>query len=135
LIQFPLTKIYEEFKIAPKQHNNTIKPMFKETQIITNEGVPIKEIYLNQSQRIKRSYVDVGLMKAHEKSIAIALKLKLEIMTTLTISIDGYIRLWNDKYDLLFSLKIPSLIRLAWNMKEIEDIKNRKSINELLSIF
>ena len=74
-------------------------------------------------------------MKAHEKAIAIALKHKLEIMTTLTISIDGYIRLWNDKYDLLFSLKIPSLIRLVWNMKEIEDIKNRKSVDELLSIF
>lgn len=74
-------------------------------------------------------------MKAHEKAIAIALKLKIEIMATLTISIDGYIRLWNDKYDLLFSLKIPSLMRLVWSMKEIEDIKNRKSINELLAIF
>lgn len=40
-------------------------------------------------------------------------------MATLTISIDGYIRLWNDKYDQLFSLKIPSFFRFAWNMKEI----------------
>ncbi len=51
--------------------------MFKETQIISNEDIPIKEISLNQDLRIKRSYVDVGLMKAHEKAIAIAIKLKL----------------------------------------------------------
>jgi len=77
----------------------------------------------------------MGLMKAHEKPIVLALKIKLEIIVTLTISIDGYIRLWNSANDCLFSLKIPSLTKMAWNMKEIEDIRNRKSIEELLSIF
>jgi hypothetical protein len=102
-----------------KQQNFSIKAMFKETQIITNENIEIEPIQLTQKKRLKKSYQEVGLMKAHEKSIAIALKMKLEIDVTLTISIDGYIRLWNEKYDLLFSLKIPSLIRLTWNMKEI----------------
>ena len=74
-------------------------------------------------------------MKAHEKQIVIAVKVKLELLVTLTISIDGYIRLWNSKYSLLFSLKIPSLVKIAWNMSEIEDIKNKKSIEELLKIF
>ena len=32
-------------------------------------------------------------------------------------------------------MKIPSLVKVAWNMKEIEEIKNKKSIEELLSIF
>lgn len=58
-------------------------------------------------------------MKAHEKAISIAMKLQVEILVTLTISIDGYIRLWNSKYKLLFSLKIPSLLRVSWDMKEI----------------
>jgi len=58
-------------------------------------------------------------MKAHEKPIVLAMKLKVEILTTLTISRDGYIRLWNSEYKLLFSLKIPSLMRMSWNMEEI----------------
>jgi len=58
-------------------------------------------------------------MKAHEKPIVLATKLKVEILTTLTISRDGYIRLWNSEYKLLFSLKIPSLMRMSWNMEEI----------------
>lgn len=59
-------------------------------------------------------------MKAHDKSIALAIKIKIEIITTLTISIDGYIRLWNAKLECIFSLKIPSLVKIVWNMHEIE---------------
>jgi hypothetical protein len=51
--------------------------MFKETQIISNEGIEVQEIELSQRQRLRKTYTEVGLMKAHEKSIAIALKLKL----------------------------------------------------------
>ena len=77
----------------------------------------------------------MGLMKAHEKAIALAMRVKVELDALLTVSIDGYIRLWNYKYDCLFSLKIPTLVKIAWNMKEIEGIKNRKSIEQVLGIF
>lgn len=109
--------------------------MFKDTHTITNEGVPLSVINLSKSNELMLTYEQMGLMKAHEKAIAIAMVIKLEIMTLLTISIDGYIRLWNQQYKCLFSLKIPSLIKITWNMKEIEDIKNKKSIEELLLIF
>lgn len=59
----------------------------------------------------------MGLMKAHEKQIVLVLKVHLEITVTLTISIDGYIRLWNWANSCLFSLKIPSLTKMVWNMK------------------
>lgn len=39
LIQFPLSKIYEQFQITSKQQAHIIKPMFKETQIISNHGI------------------------------------------------------------------------------------------------
>jgi hypothetical protein len=55
--------------------------------------------------------------------------LKIEIITILTISIDGYLRLWNKCYNCLFSLKMPHLQKINWNMKEIQIIKNKKSID------
>lgn len=52
----------------------------------------------------------------------------------MTISKDGVIKLWNQKYVILFVLKIPTLLKITWNMKEIQTIKNIKSIKELKSI-
>jgi|LakMenEpi03Aug12_release.lakeMendotaPanAssembly.Ray.scaffolds.fasta_scaffold1205059_2 hypothetical protein len=74
-------------------------------------------------------------MKAHEKAICLALRAKIEIGVTITIAIDGYVRMWNEEYSLLFSLKIPSLVKVVWNMKPIEEIKNQRSLQELLKIF
>lgn len=48
-----------------------------------------------KDRRIKRKYEEIGLLKAHDKTIVMAMKIKLEIIVTLTISIDGYIKLWN----------------------------------------
>ena len=71
---------------------------------------------LSQKNYLRKSYEEIGLLKAHEKQIAIALKVKLELLVTLTISVDGYIRLWNSKFKQLFSLKIPTLLKIGWNM-------------------
>ncbi len=49
-------------------------------------------------------------------------------MATLTISKDGFIKLWNQKFDQLFGLKLPNLWKNCWNMSEIQSIKNKKSI-------
>jgi hypothetical protein len=84
---------------------------------------------------VQRSYKEVGLMKAHEKAICLALRAKVEIGVTITIAIDGYVRMWDEEYALLFSLKIPSLVKVVWNMKPIEEIKNQRSLQELLNIF
>ena len=48
-----------------------------------------------KNKRLKRKYEEIGLLKAHDKIIVMAMKIKLEITVTLTISIDGYIKLWN----------------------------------------
>ena len=50
------------------------------------------------------------------------------------MSKDGIIKLWNQKYTSLFVLKIPSLLKLVWNMKEVQSIKNQQSISELKAI-
>jgi hypothetical protein len=55
-------------------------------------------------------------------------------MTTLTISKDGLIKLWNQNYECLFILKLPNLQKMNWNMKEILTIKNKKSIEEISQI-
>lgn len=77
---------------------------------------------------MQRSYKEVGLMKAHEKAISLAIRAKVEIGVTITIAIDGYVRMWDEDYALLFSLKIPSLVKIVWNMKPIEEIKNYRSL-------
>lgn len=79
----------------------------------------ISNIQLMKDRRIKRKYEEIGLLKAHDKTIVMAMKIKLEIIVTLTISIDGYIKLWNKQFACLFNLKIPSLMKCLWNMKEI----------------
>jgi hypothetical protein len=135
IIQFAVGKILEDNQFVVDALQPNVKPQFKDVQIINNENIEVTTVLLFESKRLKLSYLEMGLMKAHEKPIVLALKIKLEIIVTLSISIDGYIRLWNGANDCLFSLKIPSLTKIAWNMKEIEDIRNRKSIEELLSIF
>ena len=52
----------------------------------------------------------------------------------LTLGQDGQIKLWRHDYQNLFSLKFPSLTRLNWNMAEIHEIKNQKSIKEINQI-
>lgn len=51
--------------------------MFKDTQTITNEGIETKIITLKQEIKLKKSYSDIGLLRAHEKQIALALKIKI----------------------------------------------------------
>lgn len=35
-------------------------------------------------------------MKAHEKAISLAMRAKVEIGVTITIAIDGYVRMWDE---------------------------------------
>jgi hypothetical protein len=49
----------------------------------------------------------------------------------LSFSQDGTIKLWNQNYDVLFSLKLPNLLKYTWNMKDIHGIKNAKSIKDI----
>lgn len=128
IMQFSLSSLYEKAGIVIKTASFTMKPMFKETQIISNSGIEIQEIELSQAQKVQRSYKEVGLMKAHEKAISLAIRAKVEISVTITIAIDGYVRMWDEEYALLFSLKIPSLVKVVWNMKPIEEIKNYRSL-------
>ena len=76
----------------------------------------------------------VSVLKLHDKQIVIGTKLFLEMITTLTISKEGSIKMHSQKYECLFSLKIPTLFKLAWNMQSIQSIKNRKSLQELKTI-
>ena len=95
LVQFSMAKIFEDNKIDVKIEEGGFKAMFKDTQTIINEDIAVTTIELNQKNRIRKTYEEIGLLKAHEKPIAIALKVHLELLVTLTISVDGYIRLWN----------------------------------------
>ena len=83
----------------------------------------------NSDQKVKLTPVEFCFLKAHEKQIVIGTKIYLDIIAILTISKDGVIKLWNQQYTVLFVLKIPFLLKLTWNMKEIQNIKNAKSIN------
>lgn len=42
-----------------------LKPMYKDTQTVENINIPIEEISLNQNRKLKRSYGELGLLKAH----------------------------------------------------------------------
>ncbi len=42
IMQFPLSSLYEKAGIATKSAAYTMKPMFKETQIISNNGIKIE---------------------------------------------------------------------------------------------
>jgi hypothetical protein len=66
---------------------------------------------------VKLNATDFIMQKAHEKQIAIGMKLKIELIRTLTIGKDGYVKLWNRSYTCLFVLKIPSLLKITWNME------------------
>ena len=72
---------------------------------------------------------EFSFLRAHEKQIVIGTKIFIDIIAILTISKDGVIKLWNQQYSVLFVLKIPFLLKLVWNMKEIQSIKNAKSMN------
>lgn len=51
--------------------------MFKDTQTIENQNIPITIVPLTQKNALHMSYAEFGLLKAHEKQIAIALKVHL----------------------------------------------------------
>ena len=51
-------------------------------------------------------------------------------MHYLTFSIDGNIKLWQSS-ESMFSLKLPDLKKISWNMESIEKIKNDRFILEL----
>ena len=61
--------------------------------------------------------------KGHKSGIKVVEKLVVEIVLTLTISTDGYAKLWNG-YDCLFSLKLPNFYKTHWNMSLIDGLKN-----------
>lgn len=108
---------------------------FKDSHKVLHEDIASHRLELNKLHRHKARGEEFYFLKAHEKHIALIMKVKMEIEATLSISVDGYVRLWSAKKECLFSLKIPALVKVVWNMKEIEKVKNDKSISELLDIF
>ena len=54
-------------------------------------------------------------------------------MHLLTFAIDGNIKLWQGS-ECLFSLKLPDLKKIAWNMSHIEKIKHDRSLTEIMKI-
>jgi hypothetical protein len=79
---------------------------------------------LFHTSKIKPSHSDFTLKKLHDKKVVIVTKMKLEIEVMLTISIDGYAKLWKKDYENLFALKLPNLFKASWNMRDIHLIKN-----------
>ena len=61
---------------------------------------------------------EMNMFKAHDKEIQIMDRIYIEGVKTLTIALDGHIKLWEGT-DLLFHLKLPDLKKMTWNMDKI----------------
>lgn len=99
-----------------KKEEIVVRNFLSESYEVTPH-LPTEEVLFNSENKLKLSPNEYWLQKAHEKQIVIGTKLNLEIIAILTISKDGVIKLWNQKCQVLFVLKIPSLLKLVWNMK------------------
>lgn len=66
-----------------------------------------------RSYTLDRKYIN--LFKAHDKEIKVMTKINVEGVRTLTISVDGHMKLWEGQ-ELLFHLKLPDLKKITWNM-------------------
>jgi hypothetical protein len=49
----------------------------------------------------------------------------------ITYANDGYFKLWNERSECLFALKMPSFNRELWNMSEIEKQKCQTNIEKI----
>jgi hypothetical protein len=50
------------------------------------------------------------------------LKISFEGPKTITLSVGGHIKLW-EQSTMLFHLKLPDLKKLTWNLEKIENIR------------
>ena len=95
------------------------------------DRIYVNDIALTNNYKAKLPRKTFKIFKAHERGIKLVRKLKVEFLVTLSISSDGFIKLW-DGTEPLFSLKMPNFVRFAWNMSKIDDMKNEKSIKQVL---
>ena len=59
------------------------------------DRVKVDDIQLTNSLKAKLPRQTFKIFKAHDRGINVVRKLKVEILVTLTISNDGFIKLWD----------------------------------------
>ena len=129
--EFELKKAAAEFLASLSPPSNYYRTPFKDSKQIKIDRIKVSEIYLTNENKAKLPKDSFKMFKAHDRSIKVIRKLKIEIFITLTISNDGFIKLW-DGTDCLFNLKMPNLLKINWNMSKIDNLKNEKSIKKVI---
>ena len=131
--EFDLKKAAAEFLASLEKPAGEYKTPFKDSKHIKMDRLKVDEVSLTNQNRPTLPKGSFIMFKAHDRSIKVIRKIKIEILVTLTISNDGFVKLW-DGTDCLFNLKMPNLLKIHRNMGKIENLKNEKSIKKVLEI-
>jgi hypothetical protein len=117
IFDIDLQKLFSSRFGSTLKEEKIFKSFIKESYEMNPDSIGTEAMDLSPKNTVKLNATDFIMQKAHEKQIAIGMKLKIELIRTLTIGKDGYVKLWNRSYTCLFVLKIPSLLKITWNME------------------
>lgn len=98
VLDIDLQQIFYRLFVNNQKEEFTIKSFAKESYDILADSIIVETISLSKDKKVALKQSEYILQRVHDKQVSLIAKVRLELSVVLTISKDGFIKLWNQSY-------------------------------------